>query len=214
LKEDEAVNYLLKSAPMMLVAVTVFGQPAIAGSGDCRGQEVSIDHLPQTQMAAAALLMSIFGNGHGNFVSVYGRFCPIDDKNVQLRRLLGTTDNALDVVDMKKIDDCNFEATTEWAGRQAVIARLNLAQLTSEYQQSSRQLSEITTYLTVVVTGIGGKPATCHRGWAKNELQVGGQEICDYGLVMTFNSTDPLLARAMRALAFLQQSCSPQQPRF
>jgi hypothetical protein len=195
----------------MIVVVAVFGQPAVAAANECQGQEASLDHLPQTQVAAAALLMVTFGTGHGNMVLGYPRFCAIDETAAQLRRRAGDpSNNFLDVVGIRKIDNCNFEATTEW-GQTVVIARLALGQLTSEYHQSSRRYSSISEDLRVRVTGVGGKPATCWRDWFKSMLGSDGREFCNDGLVMTFRSDDPLAARAMRALAFLQQSCPPRR---
>ena len=161
--------------------------------------------LPQTQMAAAAVVMAQMLSPVWSVTSTVKL---VDDKSAKIVPLpqyphVGTTD-------VVKIDDCQFEATIDHGSVGIDSVRIDLGVLSTEYrqgQQTSRLGSSVTYYLTVLGTGKG--PAQCRNN-------PGGLRCFkDLTIEGPAGSGSPRIlepvSRAYRALQFLQKYCPPQR---
>jgi hypothetical protein len=160
-----------------------------------------IQQLPQTQMAAAALVMrTVLLIPTWNMGSPEaGRIQIIDDKTAHMSgSMVQGPDEAVVV---EKLSDCRFEAVK--LGSTNKLAVLNLGVLSSEYRQWNDR-----TGTQIMVIGTGKGPALCataHQSLCFNNLTLGlGGKPSGY-----IRGEEAL--RTLKAVTFLQKYCPPQQ---
>jgi hypothetical protein len=159
--------------------------------------------LPQTQMAAAALMMGqVVFPGWRAVASIQ----IIDDKTAQLRGALpGHGMNLNDVVDVTKIDDCHFEATQHSSSSK--LATIDLSVLGNEYRQWPAQYIPGGVYTEII--GTGKKPAICSRVTSLNY----SSSTCFNNLILGLGGVESSTVeqgwRALKAVNFLQKNCPP-----
>ena len=180
-----SINRVVLVAAAVTIGSTTFAQP---------------QELPETQMAAAAVVMGtiVFP---GMLIRA-SRVVTVEQKTARLRgNLPGTGSNDADAsdVDVVKLDDCRFEAVQ--SGSSTKLATIDLGMLSSEYRQTQDQLGY---HISVLGTGRG--PAMCSKwvGRCFKDLPLEGNP---GGWGHPWES----VTRGLRAVQFLQDYCPPQK---
>jgi hypothetical protein len=179
---------------IVLTATGILGSLVTAGLA--QPQE-----LPQTQMAAAAVVMAQMVSP---VWSVTSTIKLVDDKSARILPL--PQYSHVGVTDVLKIDDCKFEATRD----NGSSVRIDLGVLSNEYQQgqqTSRLGASISYSLTLLGTGTG--PAEC-RNYPSGLRCFKDLTLLGPGGAGGSRIMEPVW-RAYRALQFLQKYCPPQR---
>jgi hypothetical protein len=143
---------------------------------------------PQNQMGAAATVM-----GQMVLVNWYKASMQIiDDSHAHIH---GTMFVGSDI-DVIKIDDCQFNAVMSPS---KVIAHLDLGVLSTEYRQGADRFG---TVITVVGNGKGPAICSTQPSHCGANLTLGPS-----GMNGAYDG--PSAVRALRAVQFLQQTCTP-----
>jgi hypothetical protein len=158
--------------------------------------------LPQTQMAAAAVVMGqVILAGWSSYSNIH----IIDDKTAAVYGdLVG---GGFSHYYIMKLDDCRFEALK--SDLSTKLAMIDLGMIGDEYQQAQQRHGSrgdiISHYVTIIGSGKG--PALC-ASFANNYRCYNNLTLAPGGIVPT---TQESSWRALRAVQFLQKYCPPQQ---
>ena len=153
--------------------------------------QMQFPSVPQNQMGAVAVVMGEIILTPGGWLDATVQV--IDDKTARIDGDVLDIGHTAEVV---KLSDCKYQAIE--SGR--TVATLDLSVLGSQYEQGQYGSSAL-PYYALIIFGTGESPALCY-------MQTG----CFNNLTLGFRgqvSNGHTVARALRALQFLQQQYCP-----